>query len=152
MNMLIKNRLNQFPVFGNYSTNNFLKEIDNFASELFSNMKTEGFCPAFDIEESENSLMITAELPGMELSDIEVTLQENTVTISGEKKSENKEENKEYHFSERSFGKFERTFELGENIDLENVNAIMKNGVLKINFKKAEKAEKTPKKIEVKVG
>ena len=152
MNMLVKNRLNRFPVFRNYNTNDFLKEIDSFASELFGKMKTEGFSPAFDIEESKDSLMITAELPGMELNDIEVTLQENTVTISGEKKSETKEDNNKYHFSERSFGRFERTFELGENVDLENVKAIMKNGILEINFKKTEKVEKTPKKIEIKVG
>jgi HSP20 family molecular chaperone IbpA len=152
MNMLVRNRLNGLPLFGTHNTNNFLKEIDNFASDLFGNVNIEGFCPVFDIEESKGSYKITAELPGMELKDTDVTLKENSIVISGEKKSEKEKDEKKYHYTERKYGKFERIFNLGENVDLENIKAIMKGGVLSVILNKTENAVKTPKKIEVTEG
>jgi HSP20 family protein len=152
MNMLIRNRLNSLPLFGSHNTGNFLKEIDSFASELFKNVSCEGFCPVFDIEESKKFYKITAELPGMELNDIDVTLKENSIVISGEKKSEKGKDEEEYHYAERKYGKFERVFNLGEDVDLENIKAIMKNGVLTVILSKTEKAVNTPKKIEVTKG
>ena len=152
MNMLVRNRLNGLPLFGTHNTNDFLKEIDSFASELFKNVSSEGFSPVFDIEESKNSYKITAELPGMELKDIDVTLKENSIVISGEKKSEEKKDEKKYHYAERKYGMFERVFNLGEDVDLENIKAVMKNGVLNVILSKTEKAVNTPKKIEVTEG
>jgi len=150
--MLVRNRLNSLPLFGNHNVSDFLKEIDSFRSDLFGNVSCEGFCPVFDIEESKESYKITAELPGMELNDIEVTLKENSIVIGGEKKSENEKGEKKYQYIERKYGKFERVFNLGEDVDLENIKAIMKSGVLRVILNKTEKAVNTPKKIEVTEG
>ena len=150
MNMLVRNRLNNFPFFGNHNTNSLLKEVDNFASELFGNVTYEGFSPVFGIEESKESYKITVELPGMELNDVEVNLKENSLIISGEKKSE--EDEKKRHYTEIKYGKFERVFNLGEDVNTENIKAAMKNGVLSITLNKIEKAVNTPKKIEITEG
>ena len=152
MNMLIRNRLNSLPLFGNHSGNDFLKEIDNFASELFGGASCEGFSPVFDVEESKESYKIIAELPGMELNDIEVTLKEDSIIISGEKKSEKEKDEKKYRYAERQYGKFERAFNFGEDVDIENIKAVMKNGVLSVILSKIEKAVNTPKKIKVTEG
>ncbi len=152
MKMMLRNRLNSLPVFGNRETSEFFKGIDNFTSELFGNESCFGFCPVFDIDVSKDCYKVTAELPGMEMSDVEVTLKENSIIISGEKKSEKEKDVEKYHYAERKYGKFERVFNLGEDVDLENIKATMKNGVLNVILNKTEKAIDTPKKIVITEG
>jgi len=105
--------------------------------------------PVVNVEETENEYLISAELPGMEKKDIHISLENNLLSISGEKKSESKTEDKNYHRFERSYGKFYRSFELPHSIDREKIDANYKNGVLNLSLPKAEEAK--PKQIEVKV-
>lgn len=105
--------------------------------------------PVVNVEETENEYLISAELPGMDKKDINISIEDNVLSISGEKKSESKTDEKNYHRFERSYGKFYRSFELPHVVDRENIDASYKNGVLNISLPKAEEAK--PKQIEVKV-
>jgi len=108
--------------------------------------------PRLDVHEDEKAVYVKAEIPGLEEKDLNVTLKENMLTISGEKKSEKTEsdEDKNYWYCERSFGSFSRTIVLPDAIKHDEVKANYKNGVLEIEIPKSEKAQ--PKKIDVKVN
>jgi HSP20 family protein len=106
--------------------------------------------PNVDITESETGYMIKADLPGIAKEDIKVSVEDNTLSISGEKKHEHekKEKNRYYHL-ERSYGRFCRAFTLPAHVDGKNIEAKYANGVLEVYLKKTE--ESRPKAIEVKV-
>jgi HSP20 family protein len=106
--------------------------------------------PDVDIIEERDAFRIKADMPGMEKSDIKVEVANGVLSISGEKKAEKMEKDKEhyYHF-ERSYGAFNRTFKLPENVMSEQVDAKYANGVLELTLKKSEVAK--PKSIEVRV-
>ncbi len=105
--------------------------------------------PAVDLEETEDAFKITAELPGMTKKDIKITLENNVLSISGEKKAEKETKDKNYHRVERSYGKFHRAFELPGVVNREKIEAEYKDGILSISVPKTEEAK--PKQIEVKV-
>ncbi len=105
--------------------------------------------PAVDLEETEDAFKITAELPGMTKKDIKITLENNVLSISGEKKAEREEKDKNYHRVERSYGKFHRAFELPGAVNRDKIEAEYKDGILSISVPKTEEAK--PKQIEVKV-
>ncbi len=107
--------------------------------------------PKLDVHEDEKAVHVKAEIPGLEEKDLDVTLKENTLTISGEKKEEKTEEdkNRNYYYCERSFGSFTRTIVLPEGIKADEVKANYKNGILDIELPKGEAAQ--PKKINVEV-
>ena len=105
--------------------------------------------PDVDIVEHSNNYTLTMDLPGLKKDDVNISVKNNLLRISGEKKNEKEEKQKNYHRRERYFGKFERVFNLGNEIDKEKVEANFKDGVLKIDLPKAETAK--PKEIEVKV-
>ena len=111
-----------------------------------------GSVPAVDITQTDKGYEITAELPGMEDKDIEVKLANGVLTISGEKRNEKEEKNKDYYVRERSFGSFERSFQVPEDVDADKVNASFKKGVLTVMLPKSAQAQKAEKKIEVKAG
>jgi len=108
--------------------------------------------PKLDVHEDDKAVHVKAEIPGLDEKDLNVTLKENTLTISGEKKEEKKEEdkNRNYHYCERSFGSFSRTIILPEGIKADEVKANYKNGILDIELPKGEKAR--PKKVNVEVN
>jgi len=99
------------------------------------------WAPSVDIYESENELVLTAEVPGIKDDDIEIRLEDNTLTIKGERKFEKETKEENYHRVERSYGSFFRSFTLPAYIEQEKIEAEHENGVLKI---------KMPKKIEAK--
>ncbi len=103
--------------------------------------------PAVDLSETAKEIIVKAELPGMELDDIEVSLTGNTLKIHGERKQETEEEGENFHKIERSYGAFMRTIQLPAEVDPDNVKATYKKGVLTIKMPKT-KAE-TMKKIEI---
>ena len=111
-----------------------------------------GSVPAVDITQSDKGYEITAELPGMEDKDIEVKLANGVLTLRGEKRAEKEEKNKDYYVRERSFGSFERSFQVPEDVDADKVNASFKKGVLTVMLPKSAQAQKAEKKIEVKAG
>ena len=122
---------------------------DVFADDFwFSPRALNGNYPAVEVREEDDHFRLTAEMPGLTKNDVRVAVKNGVLTLSGEKKHEKKEEKKGYYYSERSYGGFERSFNLGDNVSEENVEASFKDGVLEIRLKKIE--EKKPKEIEVK--
>ena len=109
-----------------------------------------GWTPALDVYDDKNSFVVVAEVPGMKKEDIEITLRDgNTLTISGELKSQFENKEGETFRSERYFGKFQRSVTLPCAVDASLVNATYQDGILKIELPKSE--ETKPKHIEVKV-
>jgi HSP20 family protein len=106
--------------------------------------------PSIDVTETDKEIEITAELPGLERKDIDISIEDDLLTIRGEKKVETKQEEKDknYHVSERSYGVFYRVIQLPPGVDPSSIQAVMSKGVLKLTIPKPAKAE--PKKIEVK--
>ena len=107
--------------------------------------------PKVDITEDNKSYKMSAELPGLDLDDINLDLSDGVLTLSGEKKTE-KEEDKEgnYHLMERSYGFFKRSFSLPPSVEEDKIKADFKKGVLNVSMPKSEKAQKLQRKISIK--
>lgn len=105
--------------------------------------------PTVDIFEDGNSVVVKAELPGMKKEDIEVNISDDIITISGEKKSEDKVEKKDYYRLERSYGSFTRTLQLPAETRTEDAKASFRDGVLEVRIPKTETAVQKVKKITV---
>ncbi|MGA3402644.1 MAG: Hsp20/alpha crystallin family protein [Acetobacteraceae bacterium] len=108
--------------------------------------------PAIDVTEDADAYKLTAELPGMAESDIEVALTDDMLTIKGEKKQEQEKKEKNYYLSERSFGSFRRSFALPDGVDRDKIGAEFAKGVLTVTLPKAAEAKVEPKKIAVKAA
>jgi HSP20 family protein len=108
--------------------------------------------PAVDVVDKGTSWQITAELPGLDEKNVEVTVADNILTIKGEKKEEKEEKRKGYYRSERSFGTFQRSFELPESVDQNKITAGFQKGLLTLTLPKKPEAHRLEKKIEVKAG
>jgi HSP20 family protein len=108
------------------------------------------WAPALDVREDKDKFVIRAELPGLKREDIDVSLQDGALVISGERKFEKTEEGVEVHRQERYYGKFERTLTLPEPVAADKVKAEYKDGVLTVTLPKTEEAK--PKKIDVSVN
>lgn len=106
--------------------------------------------PPVDILETEQELILKADVPDMTEKDIAITIENGTLTIKGERKFQKKDEKSGYHRIERSFGAFARSFTLPETVEAEKVSATYKNGVLTVALPKKEVAK--PRSIEVKVS
>jgi len=121
-----------------------------FRTESLANRSRESWYPSVDIEENDNDYVVSLELPGMKKDDVKISFQNDILTVSGEKKIEKEEkDNGNYHYFERRFGKFERSFRINSDVVDDKIEATMKNGVLTISLPKAEISK--PKQIEVKV-
>jgi HSP20 family protein len=136
------------------------KELDEFEQRLGRMLRkpngegTEAiasadWAPVVDISEDEKEFLVKAELPGLKREEVTVTVDENVLTIAGERKVEKEEKTKKYHRVERAYGKFERSFALPDRADGEKVTAEFKEGVLVVHLPKSPKA--APKKTEVKI-
>lgn len=110
----------------------------------------QNFMPRVDVVEDEKEFRVTAELPGMDEKDIDITLDREVLTIRGEKSSEINEEKGQYRRIERSFGSFERQIPLGMEVDANKVDAEFKQGLLTITLPKPAEAVSRAKKIAVK--
>jgi HSP20 family protein len=113
-------------------------------------MTTGAFVPPVDIYEDEHSISLKAELPGVDPKDVDVRVENNTLTIKGERKFEKEEKEENFHRIERRYGSFVRNFTLPSTVDTDNVKADFENGVLKIQLQK--RAEAKPKQIKVNIG
>ena len=107
--------------------------------------------PSVDVSEDQEAYIVTAELPGMTEKDVEVTLQDNVLSLRGEKKSEKEERKRDYYQQERCYGSFQRNIPFGIEIDPDKVMATFKKGVLHVNLPKNPKAKENGKKIDIKV-
>ena len=106
--------------------------------------------PTVDISETDKAYEITAELPGMDEKNVEVKLANGLLTIKGEKQDEKEEKKKDYHMRERSYGSFERSFQVPDGVDADKIEANFKKGVLTVILPKSAEAQKAEKKITVK--
>jgi HSP20 family protein len=109
-----------------------------------------GWAPALDLYENGDELVVRAELPGMKKDEIEISLHQGSLVISGERKVESQDQNGETSRSERFFGRFQRALELPKPVDSGNVTASYKDGILTVRLPKTE--ESKPKQIQVKAG
>jgi HSP20 family protein len=108
------------------------------------------WAPLVDISEDDKEYLIKAELLEVKKEDMKVTVQNEVLTITGERKFEKEEKDKKYHRVERAYGSFTRSFKLPADVDPAKVEAEVKDGLLTVHLAKSEKA--TPKSIEVKIG
>jgi HSP20 family protein len=132
----------------------FVPEIDIF-DRFFNSFELptlfegeEMVVPNFDISETEKEYVISGEIPGIDVKDLNVTLTDGIITIKGEKKKETEEKEENYHRIERHYGSFERSFRVPDKVKIDKLDANYKDGVLKLTLPKAEVSE--VKKIEVK--
>ena len=111
----------------------------------------EGFdlSPSVDIYEKKDDVVVKAELPGMDKKNIDIHLTDNSITISGEKKREEKTEKKDYHRYESCFGSFTRSFTLPSEVQADQAKASFKNGVLKVTIPKTAEAKKKKQKVKI---
>jgi len=103
-----------------------------------------------DVSENDKEVKVEIELPGMEENDVQVSLSHNTLTISGEKKSEKEDKSRNYHRIERSYGSFSRSIPLPEGIDQDKIEAMFKKGVLHVVLPKTAQYVQEQKQIKVK--
>jgi HSP20 family protein len=103
--------------------------------------------PALDVYEEKDNYVVKAELPGLTKEEVQLSLEKGTLTISGERKSEAKNEGTEVYYSERSYGRFQRTINLPESVAADQVKAQFKDGILTVTLPKSEEAK--PKKIDI---
>ncbi|MBU2511025.1 Hsp20/alpha crystallin family protein [bacterium] len=127
-------------------------DFGSFPSTFFGKDRFSSFSPSINVSEGEKSIEVSAELPGMEEKDIEVVLKNRVLTIKGEKKSEEKKEEKEFYKVERSFGSFQRSIQIPDEIEVDKIKASFKNGVLQVTLPKSESAQKKVRRIEVKAA
>ena len=156
MNYLTKSQRPEFNAWQGYGRLTDLRdEIDRlFESPLAELTRTtqvfSGWTPAVDLFEDKDNFVVRAELPGMKKEDIDLSLHDGSLSISGERKSEEKYQDAEAYRSERFFGRFQRTISFPASVAVEKTKAQYKDGVLTVTLPKTEEAK--PKQIEVKVG
>ena len=142
-------------LFDDFGTEFWSSPFRRSLSELAPAFRREfqvGPAPAVDIVEKDNAYEVTADLPGFDEKNIEVKLQNGSLCIKGERKSEKEEKKKDFHLTEREFGSFERRFTLPEGVDADKIEASLKKGVLTVTLPKKPEAQKPAKKIEVKAA
>jgi len=121
--------------------------FDDFAApELRKDMRE--WIPALDVSETEDEVIVKAEVPGIDVKDIDITLTDGLLTIRGERKLENEDKKENFHRIERQFGSFSRSLKVGAEVKADAIEANYKDGVLTVSLPKSE--EKKPKKIDVK--
>jgi HSP20 family protein len=127
-----------------------LRMFEDAFSRLLSEPRTgRPWSPAVDIYETENELVLKADVPDIDQKDIEVRVENQTLTVSGERKFEQDQNAKGYHRIERNYGRFVRSFAVPHTVDTEKVQAEYKNGVLSITLPKKEAAKPRQVKVEV---
>lgn len=123
----------------------YFEDFSNFGFNF-----TDNFNPRIDITEDEKNIHVTAEIPGVKKDNLKITLQDNILTIEGEKKKEEEKKEKNYYRSERVFGSFKRSFTLPVEVNSDKVNAKFEDGMLNITVEKLEPKPKNEKVIELK--
>ena len=143
---------------GTTSVRSLRDEMDRLFKTFFEDWPENGLLrsepcawyPAVNIEESENEYLLRAELPGMEASNVDISLTDNVLSIKGEKKLEKEDKDRDYHHVECRYGTFQRTFQLPPNVDENKVKAEFSKGVMTVHIPKSP--ETKPKKIEIKAA
>jgi HSP20 family protein len=147
-----------YPTIWNRQTPNVWEDIFNIRNEFdrvlgrSEGPVSSGWYPVVDVRETKDALELKAELPGVSIDDVDVSVENGVLTVAGEKKQEwqGGGEGSGFHVLERRFGRFERRFTLPRSVDSDKVSAHFDHGVLTVALPKVEKAK--PRRIEVKVG
>lgn len=147
MNLLNRSSRNLPAKSGEYDVFKQFNDFFNRGADFFDSGVS--FSPVVNIEETKDGYHVEAEIPGVQKEDVEVSVKDDYLVIKGEKKSFDEEKRDQYHRVERSHGSFYRTIELPSDIDKENINAELKDGVLNIDIKKSDKKEESAKSIPI---
>ncbi len=135
----------------NRTVRDLQREVDSIFDQFFGRGSDDDtstvWAPRTDLSETDDAFRIRLDVPGMTKDDIAINLQNNTLTVSGERSSERQEDGEEYVRVERAFGNFHRTFTLPDAVDPDRVEATYDEGVLTINVPKTEKS--TRRQIEI---
>lgn len=115
--------------------------MDEFLGRRFESEGPTVWQPRVDIEETDDHYVVRSELPGMKLEDIKITVEDNQLTIRGEKRREEEKKGTTYHRVERVYGTFERSFTLGHLVNSDRIEAFYRDGVLQVSIPKAEQAK-----------
>jgi HSP20 family protein len=125
------------------------KEMNKLFEDESLHESSKSFLPRTDIMEDEKNYFLTTELPGVEENDIDISLKNGRLTLKAEKKSTIEKNEKSKHYLERVFGNFERTIDLGDKIDEDNIIATFKNGVLNLTIPKIGPIKPIERKINI---
>jgi HSP20 family protein len=142
-----------YPTLRNSSLTDFRREMDRLFDDFWTtpalsvSNEVSSWSPSTDIEEEDDHYMLSLEVPGMKRDDLKIEVVDNQVLISGERKSEDKRQNKGGYYSERRFGKFQRAFALPTHVDAGKIEAQYQDGVLKVYVPKSEAAK--PRQIKI---
>jgi HSP20 family protein len=127
-----------------------LRLFQDAVNRLFSEpVTTRPWAPPVDILENDNELVLKADVPDVDLKDINIEIEHGTLTLKGERKFEKSDQDQGYHRIERSYGQFVRCFSIPDTVDTEKVKAEYKNGVLSVTLPKKEVAKPRPIKVQV---
>lgn len=129
----------------------FSKQFSDVMDEFFNDVATRNrdtFVPEIDISETDEQFDVTVQLPGMKKEEIEVSLDNGRLSISGERTFEEEDKGRTYHRVETNYGSFTRSFQLPDNVDEESIDATYNDGLLNITIEKS--TDKVQKKIEIK--
>jgi HSP20 family protein len=130
----------------------FTREVDRLFDAFFGAGDAGGrrWVPPMDLVEAEDHFVLKADLPGLSEGDVNIEIQDGTLTISGERSAEHEQREKGWYRIERSFGRFQRSLSLPEGIDADAVSAGFDRGVLEVRIPKPE--ERQPRRVEIKAG
>ena len=140
-----------------------LEDVSNRLNSLFGRLPvktqsgqelltTTDWAPIVDISETDAAYLIKGEIPSVKKEDIKVTIEDEMITLRGERKQESEEKGEKYHRIERSYGSFMRSFRLPDDADKSGIKAEFKDGIINITLPKSEQAKNKPKAIEVTVS
>jgi HSP20 family protein len=146
--------------FGRDPFFNFRREMDRLFDDFltpaeprsFASRLTRGAFPNIDVEQTKDGYKLTAELPGLDQRDVQLSLRDNMLLIFGEKRDDRTEKDGDRTISERAYGRFERVIPLDVDIDSDKAQATFRNGVLTVTLPKSAKAHEKDHRIEVKPG
>ena len=131
-----------------------LSRLPELRNELFDRLfnapEAKSWVPALDVYEEKDNYVVKVELPGVNKEDVKLSLEQGTLTITGERKSETKQEGTEVHYTERFHGRFQRVIDLPESVAADKVTAQYKDGILTVTLPKSEHAK--PKQIDIQVS
>lgn len=148
MNAMLNSVTRWNPAAAYLTREPFSRLLDTFLTDLQGEeVSNRGWVPPVDIQETEDSYKLQAELPGLTKDDVSITLENNVLRLSGERKVEKDVKKESFHRVERTYGAFSRAFALPQQVNAEGVQAAFENGVLTITVPKAEQAK--PRKISI---
>ena len=130
--------------------NSLFQDFNRGQGESGEFVATAAFVPPVDVYEDDHKIVLKLEVPGLKQEDLDIQLENNILTVRGERKFEKEEKEENFHRIERRYGSFARSFSLPNSIDTENVHASYENGVLKLEL--AKRAEAKPKQIKVNIS